>query len=83
MRQGRQYGVSAEHRVEILGRWKAGESLHEIGHALGNDHGSIQFVLSTHSRIARQCVVVGREPSRRPSGKTSQEALLPECRFRR
>ena len=27
-------------------RWKAGESLHEIGRAFGKDHGSIQFLLS-------------------------------------
>ena len=33
-------------------RWKAGESLHEIGRALGKDHGSIQFLLSLHGGIA-------------------------------
>jgi hypothetical protein len=27
-------------------RWKAGESLHEIGRAFGKDHWSIQFLLS-------------------------------------
>jgi IS30 family transposase len=26
-------------------RWKAGESLHEIGRAMGKDHGSIRFLL--------------------------------------
>jgi hypothetical protein len=26
-------------------RWKAGESLHEIGRAFGKDHGSIQFLI--------------------------------------
>jgi IS30 family transposase len=39
-------------RAEIWGRWKAGESLHEIGRALGKDHGSIQFLLSQHGGIA-------------------------------
>ena len=33
-------------------RWKAGESLHEIGRALGKDHGSIQFLLSQRGGIA-------------------------------
>jgi hypothetical protein len=34
-----------------MARWKAGESLHEIGRALGKDHGSIHFLLSQHGGI--------------------------------
>ena len=52
MRQGRQYGLSAAQRTDIWCRWKAGESLHEIGRAVGKDHGSIQFLLSQHGGIA-------------------------------
>jgi IS30 family transposase len=52
MRQGRRYGLSAEQKAEIWDRWKAGESLHEIGRAFGKDHGSIQFLLSQHGGIA-------------------------------
>jgi hypothetical protein len=52
MRQGRRYGLSAAQRTDIWRRWKAGESLHEIGRALGKDHGSIQFLLSQHGGIA-------------------------------
>src|SRR5271156_6132652 len=52
MRQGRRYGLSAVQRTDIWGRWKAGESLHEIGRALDKDHGSIQFLLSQHGGIA-------------------------------
>ncbi len=33
-------------------RWKAGESLHEIGRAFGKDHGSIQFLLSQRGGVA-------------------------------
>ena len=33
-------------------RWKAGESLHEIGRAFGKDHWSIQFLLSKRGGIA-------------------------------
>jgi IS30 family transposase len=52
MRQGRRYGFSAEQQGNIWRRWKAGESLHEIGRAFGKDHGSIQFLLSQHGGIA-------------------------------
>jgi len=52
MRQGRRYGLSGSQRTDIWRRWKAGESLHEIGRALGKDHGSIQFLLSQHGGIA-------------------------------
>ena len=51
MRQGRRYGLSAEQKADIWCRWKAGESLHEIGRAFGKDHGSIQFLLSQHGGI--------------------------------
>ena len=51
MRQGRRYGLSAEQRTDLWRRWKAGESLHEIGRAFGKDHGSIQFLLSQHGGI--------------------------------
>ncbi len=52
MRQGRQYGLSAAQKADIWRRWKAGESLHEIGRACSKDHGSIQFLLSQHGGIA-------------------------------
>src|ERR1700758_285585 len=43
--------LSAVQKTEIWRRWKAGESLHEIGRALGKDHGSIHFLLSQHGGI--------------------------------
>jgi hypothetical protein len=49
MRPGRRYGLSAAQKSDIWRRWKAGESLHEIGRALGKDHGSIHFLLSQHT----------------------------------
>ncbi len=52
MRQGRRYGLSSAQRADIWRRWKAGESLHEIGRACSKDHGSIQFLLSQHGGIA-------------------------------
>jgi len=32
-------------------RWKAGESLHEIGRAFGKGHGSVRFLLSQRGGI--------------------------------
>ena len=51
MRVGRRYGLSSAQKSEIWRRWKAGESLHEIGRAFGKDHGSIHFLLSQHGGI--------------------------------
>jgi IS30 family transposase len=44
--------LSASQRVDMWGRWKAGQSLHEIGRALGKDHVSIQFMLAQHGGMA-------------------------------
>ena len=36
--KGKRRGLSAEQKAELWKRWKAGQSLHEIGRALGKDH---------------------------------------------
>ncbi len=36
---------SSSQKADIWRRWKAGESLHDIGRALGKAHGSIRFLL--------------------------------------
>src|SRR6202453_5464710 len=51
MTQGKRDRLSSEQRIDMRRRWKAGESLHEIGRAFGKDHGSIQFLLSQHGGI--------------------------------
>src|ERR1700688_3951137 len=51
MRFRRRVKLSADQRIDMWGRWKAGQSLHEIGRAFGKDHVSIQFVLSQHGGI--------------------------------
>ena len=38
-------GLSAIDKREIWGRWKAGETLHEIGRAYGKCHNAIRAVL--------------------------------------
>jgi len=51
MTQGRRVRLSALQRTEMWGRWKAGQSLHEIGRAFGKSHVSIHFMLSQHGGI--------------------------------
>jgi hypothetical protein len=46
MAQGKRVEVSAAQRTEIWRRWKAGESLHEIGRAFGRKHTSMHLLLS-------------------------------------
>ena len=52
MRQGKRFGLSAEQKIDMWCRWKAGQSLHEIGRAFGKEHSSIRCLLSRHGGIA-------------------------------
>jgi hypothetical protein len=45
-------GAFCEAEAELWKRWKAGQSLNEIGRALGKDHVVVHFVLSRHGGIA-------------------------------
>ena len=51
MAQGKRDRLSTEQRSDMWGRWKAGESLHEIGRAFGKGHGSIRFLLTQRGGI--------------------------------
>jgi IS30 family transposase len=51
MTQRKRVKLSAMQRTDMWSRWKAGQSLHEIGRAFGKDHVSIQFMLSQHGGI--------------------------------
>ena len=52
MAQGKRNRLSTEQRIDMWRRWKAGESLHEIGRAFGKNHGSIRFLLMQRGGIA-------------------------------
>src|SRR6202790_3881780 len=52
MTQRRRVKLSEQQRNDMWGRWKAGQSLHEIGRTFGKDHVSIQFMLAQHGGIA-------------------------------
>jgi hypothetical protein len=43
---------SAVQWVEVWRRWKAGESLHAIGRAVGKDHVVVHLLLQRHGGIA-------------------------------
>jgi IS30 family transposase len=45
MKQGKRFGLSASEKNAIWKRWKAGESLHEIGRAFDKPHSSIRCLL--------------------------------------
>ena len=45
MRPGKRFGLSAIDKGEVWNRWKAGQSLHEIGRAFGKEHSCIRSVL--------------------------------------
>src|SRR5229473_3114660 len=51
MRPGKQFGLSAIEKSDIWCRWKAGQSLHEIGRAFDKPHSSIRCLLLPHGGI--------------------------------
>src|SRR6202158_4123311 len=51
MRQGKRFGLSAVQRSELWRRWKAGQSLHEIGRAFGKEHSSIRYLVARYGGI--------------------------------
>src|SRR5277367_875866 len=51
MRQGKRFGLSAIEKSDLWRRWKAGQSLHEIGRAFDKSHSSIRCVVSLHGGI--------------------------------
>ena len=48
----RRWKLSSAQRADMWSRWKAGQSLHAIGRALGKSHVVIQFLLARHGGIA-------------------------------
>ena len=76
MKPGKRFGLSAEQKLDVWRRWKAGQTLHEIGRAFSKEHSSIrERAVSTVSReVARH----GGRPAYRASpadGEAWQSAL--------
>jgi len=52
MKHAGRWKLSSAQRADLWSRWKAGQSLHEIGRALGKSHVVIQFLLARHGGMA-------------------------------
>src|ERR1051326_1200161 len=52
MKRARRWKLSSAQRADMWSRWKAGQSLHAIGRALGKDKQVIHFLLARHGGIA-------------------------------
>src|SRR5271157_189472 len=52
MRPGKRFGLSAIEKSDIWSRWKAGQSLHEIGRAFDKPHSSIRCLLLPRGGIS-------------------------------
>src|ERR1700730_9745770 len=52
MRAGKRFVLSAVQKSDVWRRWKAGQTLHEIGRAFGKEHSSIRCLVSRYGGIA-------------------------------
>jgi len=52
MRPSRRGRLSATQKADLWSRWKTGQSLHEMGRALGKEHAVIHFLLARHGGMA-------------------------------
>src|SRR6202521_4410531 len=71
MTPGRRVRLSATQRNDLWRRWKAGQSLHQIGRAFGKSHVSIHFMLSQRGGI----VPAARRRSPRTLALTEREDI--------
>jgi IS30 family transposase len=81
--------LSATQRGEVWRRWKAGESLHAIGRAVGKDHVVVRLLLKRHGGIAppvrrrsRQALTLGEreEISRGVASGCSMRMIAQQIR---
>src|SRR5437762_13300854 len=87
MKQGRRFGLSAEQKCAVWRRWKAGQTLHEIGRAFGKEHTSIRCLVSRHGGISpaarRRAPIVlplrEREETSRGLAAGSSSRMLATC----
>jgi len=72
MTSGKRTRLSAMQRVEVWRRWKAGESLHAIGRALGKEHPVVHLLLKRLGGIA---------PRVRRRSQNALTSNCPTCMF--
>jgi hypothetical protein len=83
MRQGERFGLSVLQKSDLWRRWKAGQSLHEIGRTFGKSHSSIRCVVSRHGGFVPQSGDARCWHSHCLTERTSLEGSLPVRRFER
>jgi transposase-like protein len=71
MESGKRFGFSVVEKNKIWGRWKAGQSLHEIGRAFDKPHSSIRCLLLPRGGIPP----VARRRSRRSLNLAEREDI--------
>ena len=82
MKPGKRFGLSAIEKSDIWRRWKAGETLHEIGRAFDKPHSSIRCLLLPRGGIPpfvrrrSRLALTRSEPSN--TEKSIQELAAPE-----
>jgi IS30 family transposase len=87
MTPGKRFGLSAAQKDDMWRRWKAGQSLHEIGRAFGKEHSSIRclvsrnggFVPAVRRRSLRVLTAVEREDISRGLASGSSIREIAKC----
>jgi IS30 family transposase len=87
MTPGKRFGLSAAQKDDMWCRWKAGQSLHEIGRAFGKEHSSIRclvsrnggFVPAGRRRSLRVLTAVEREDISRGLASGSSIREIAKC----
>src|SRR5712664_413575 len=69
MAEGKRFGLSAMEKSDMWCRWKAGQSLHEIGRAFGKSHSSIRCVVSHHGGMAAVLNIEPRKGMTKPGSR--------------
>jgi len=61
MKRGKRFGLSAEQKSDVWRRWKAGQTLHEIGRLRGSGNSHIATLVERHSRFVMLIKVASRD----------------------
>ena len=81
MIQGKRFGLSAAQKRDVWRLWKAGDSLHKIGHAFGKEHSSIVVWCRVTVGLFRRSGGARSSRSRCVSARRSLEGSLAVRRF--
>src|ERR1700684_3511789 len=78
----RRWKLSLAQRAELWSRWKAGQSLHAIGRALGKDKQVIHFLLARHGGLAPPVSRRSRRALTLAERKDSSRGIASGCSMR-